>query len=43
LFAEFESKGALVVRRLEQRPWACKDFYVEDPDGYILYFSEETA
>jgi uncharacterized glyoxalase superfamily protein PhnB len=43
LFEELESKGARVIRRLEERPWACKDFYVEDPDGYILCFSEETA
>ena len=43
LFEELESKGARVTRRLEKRPWACKDFYVEDLDGYILCFSEETA
>jgi len=43
LFEELESKGARVIRRLELRPWACKDFYVEDPDGYLLCFSEETA
>ena len=43
LFEELASKGARVIRRLEERPWACKDFYVEDPDGYILCFSEETA
>jgi uncharacterized glyoxalase superfamily protein PhnB len=42
LFQELESNGARVIRRLEERPWACKDFYVEDPDGYILCFSEET-
>ena len=41
LFQELESNGARVIRRLEERPWACKDFYVEDPDGYILCFSEE--
>lgn len=43
LFEELESKGARVIRRLEERPWACKDFYVEDPDGYILCFSEGTT
>jgi len=43
LFEELASKGARVIRRLEERPWACKDFYVEDPDGYILCFSEGTA
>ena len=43
LFDELESKGARIVRPLEERPWACKDFYVEDADGYILCFSENTA
>jgi hypothetical protein len=24
----------------EERPWGRREFYVEDPDGYILCFSE---
>jgi hypothetical protein len=28
---------------LEERPWTCLDFYVEDPDGYLLCFSERLA
>lgn len=43
LFQELQSKGAQIVRSLEERPWACKDFYVEDPDGYLLCFSEGSA
>ena len=43
LFDELKSKGAHIIRALEERPWGCKDFYVEDPDGYLLCFSEETA
>ncbi len=43
LFDEVQSKGAHVIRSLEKRPWGCQDFYVEDPDGYILCFSEEMA
>ena len=43
LFNELKSKGAHIIRSLEERPWACKDFYVEDFDGYLLCFSEETA
>jgi uncharacterized glyoxalase superfamily protein PhnB len=43
LFDELTSKGANIIRSLEERPWGCKDFYVEDPDGYILCFSEETT
>ncbi len=40
LFSELQRRGADVIKPLEQRPWACLDFYVEDPDGYILCFSE---
>ncbi|PYY16625.1 MAG: hypothetical protein DMG61_03965, partial [Acidobacteria bacterium] len=43
LFSEFEMRGAEVIKSLEERPWACLDFYVEDPDGYILCFSEPKA
>ena len=43
LFSELEKRGAQVLKPLEQRPWACLDFYVEDPDGYILCFSEQNA
>jgi len=40
LYSELERRGARVIKPLEERPWACLDFYVEDPDGYILCFSE---
>ena len=43
LYDELRSRGALVIKPLAQRPWSCRDFYVEDPDGYILCFSEQTA
>jgi len=43
LYDELRSRGALVTKPLEARPWSCRDFYVEDPDGYILCFSEPTA
>jgi catechol 2,3-dioxygenase-like lactoylglutathione lyase family enzyme len=43
LFRELETRRAQVIKPLEERPWACLDFYVEDPDGYILCFSEPTA
>jgi hypothetical protein len=33
----------VVTKPLEDRPWSCRDFYVQDPDGYILCFSEPTA
>ena len=43
LFSELQTRGAEVIKPLEERPWGCLDFYVEDPDGYILCFSELTA
>ena len=41
LFGELQQRGARVIKPLEERPWACLDFYVEDLDGYILGFSEQ--
>jgi uncharacterized glyoxalase superfamily protein PhnB len=43
LFGELETRGARMTRPLEQRPWGCLDFYVEDPDGYVLCFSEQNG
>ena len=43
LFSELKTRGAQVLKALEERPWGCLDFYVEDPDGYILCFSEPIA
>jgi catechol 2,3-dioxygenase-like lactoylglutathione lyase family enzyme len=42
LHDELRSRGALITKPLGERPWSCRDFYVEDPDGYILCFSEPT-
>ena len=43
LFDELKMRGARVLQPLQEEPWACLDFYVEDPDGYILCFSEPIA
>jgi catechol 2,3-dioxygenase-like lactoylglutathione lyase family enzyme len=43
LHDELRSRGALITKPLEARPWSCIDFYVEDPDGYLLCFSEPIA
>jgi len=40
LFDELQKRKARVIKPLEQEPWACLDFYVEDPDGNIICFSE---
>ena len=43
LFNELQGHGARVIKPIEERPWGCIDLYVEDPDGYILCFSEQKA
>ncbi len=43
LFSELKTRGAQVFKPLEERPWGCLDFFIEDPDGYILCFSEQNA
>jgi uncharacterized glyoxalase superfamily protein PhnB len=40
LFRELQARGAHILKPLQEQPWACLDFYVEDADGYILCFSE---
>ncbi len=37
---EFTERGVPITRPLEERPWGRREFHVEDPDGYILCFSE---
>ncbi len=40
LFAELQGRGIRVLKTLEERPWGCVDFYVEDPDGNTLRFQQ---
>lgn len=40
LFSELNLRGAHLILSLEERPWGCLEFYVQDPDGYIICFSE---
>ena len=32
------SNGARITKALSVTPWGTKDFYIEDPDGYIVCF-----
>ncbi|HEY6805640.1 MAG TPA: VOC family protein [Pyrinomonadaceae bacterium] len=41
LFNELQTKQARITRALADQPWNCRDFYIEDVDGYILCFSEQ--
>jgi uncharacterized glyoxalase superfamily protein PhnB len=43
LHQELVGRGAPIIKPLGQRPWGARDFYVEDPDGYILCFSESNS
>ncbi len=43
LFDDLSVRNAIVTKKLEDRPWQCRDFHVEDIDGYILCFSESAA
>lgn len=43
LHDELVGRGAPITQPLGERPWGTLDFQVEDPDGYILCFSEATA
>lgn len=37
---EFRGRGVAISKPLEERPWSTLDFYLEDPDGYVLCFAE---
>ena len=35
--------GVTIIRPLAATPWGTKDFYIEDPDGYIISFGGSPA
>jgi catechol 2,3-dioxygenase-like lactoylglutathione lyase family enzyme len=37
-YAQCIANGATIFRPLRATPWGTKDFYIEDPDGYIIAF-----
>lgn len=37
-FAQCVANGAMILKPLMPTAWGTKDFYVEDPDGYIICF-----
>ena len=37
------ASGATILRPLRATAWGTKDFYVEDPDGYIISFGGRPA
>lgn len=40
LYAACRAKGATILKPLERTAWGTKDFYLEDPEGYIIAFGE---
>jgi uncharacterized glyoxalase superfamily protein PhnB len=40
LHDELVGRNVPIAKPLTQEPWGALDFHVEDPDGYILCFSE---
>jgi uncharacterized glyoxalase superfamily protein PhnB len=37
------ARGARILKPLAATAWGTKDFYVEDPDGYIIGFGGAAA
>jgi catechol 2,3-dioxygenase-like lactoylglutathione lyase family enzyme len=37
-----KAKGVTILKSLERTPWGTQDFYIEDPDGYIIAFGEQS-
>lgn len=37
-YAECVANGANILKALAATAWGTKDFYIEDPDGYIIAF-----
>ena len=42
-YAKCAANGVTIIKPLTETPWGTKDFYVEDPDGYILCFGGHPA
>jgi catechol 2,3-dioxygenase-like lactoylglutathione lyase family enzyme len=37
-YAQCLERGATIMKTLAPTEWGTKDFYVEDPDGYVISF-----
>ena len=40
LYAEFKSKGVIIARDIRDQPYGCRDFDVDDCNGYRLCFGQ---
>jgi uncharacterized glyoxalase superfamily protein PhnB len=41
LYAEFQAKGVKIVREIEDTFYGCRDFDIEDCNGYVLCFGQD--
>jgi catechol 2,3-dioxygenase-like lactoylglutathione lyase family enzyme len=42
-YMQCAASGATIIKPLTATPWGTKDFYVEDPDGYIIAFGGRSS
>jgi catechol 2,3-dioxygenase-like lactoylglutathione lyase family enzyme len=42
-YAQCIASGATIIKPLAATAWGTKDFYIEDPDGYIVSFGGRPA
>jgi len=42
-YAQCKGNGATIIKPLTATPWGTMDFYVENPDGYIVCFGGRAA
>jgi catechol 2,3-dioxygenase-like lactoylglutathione lyase family enzyme len=42
-YAQCAANGVTIIKPLTATPWGTKDFYIEDPDGYIVCFGGRPA
>src|SRR5687767_6721956 len=42
-YARCVANGATVIRPLAPTEWGTKDFYIEDPDGYVISFGGRSS
>jgi catechol 2,3-dioxygenase-like lactoylglutathione lyase family enzyme len=42
-YEQCAANGVKILKPLEVTPWGTKDFYIEDPDGYVISFGGTVA
>jgi catechol 2,3-dioxygenase-like lactoylglutathione lyase family enzyme len=42
-YEQCTANGVTIIKPLATTPWGTKDFYIEDPDGYIVSFGGRPA